>query len=351
MSLFEGRRRVVVKVGSSLLVGEEGELREAWLDALAADIVALGCEAMVVSSGAVALGRKRLGLSGALSLAEKQACAAAGQSRLTQGYERAFAAHDRVAAQALLTLDDTEVRRRWLNGRQTLETLLGLGAIPVVNENDTVATDEIRYGDNDRLAARAAQMVGADLLVLLSDIDGLYDSDPKTHASARHLPVIERLDETIMAMGGAAGSAHGTGGMATKLLAARIATEAGCDMVVCDGREAGALGRLGQGARHTLFKAQSRRSARAGWIAGSLKPTAVLLIDAGAALALEEGRSLLAVGIREVRGDYSKGATVSIQGPDGELARGLARCGAGDVDRLRHERGAVVVHRDDMVML
>ena len=351
MSVLEGRKRIVVKVGSSLLVGVDGLLRQTWLDSLASDIVSLGTEAMIVSSGAVALGRERLGLSGVLTLAEKQACAAAGQSRLTQGYERAFAAHGRVAAQALLTLDDTEVRRRWLNGRQTLETLLKLGAVPVINENDTVATDEIRYGDNDRLAARAAQMVDADVLVLLSDIDGLYSSDPRADVSAKHIPVVDRLDEATLAMGGTAGSAHGTGGMATKLLAARIATEAGCDMVVCDGREPGALAKLGQGARHTLFKARPRRKARAGWIAGSLKPTATLHVDAGAAAALDQGKSLLAVGIRDVDGSFADGDTVSIHGPSGELARGLARCGARDMDRLRSERGAVVVHRDDMVML
>ena len=351
MSVLDARKRIVVKVGSSLLVGEDGTLREAWLDALARDLLALDAEVMVVSSGAVALGRRRLGLSGRLSLAEKQACASAGQSRLTQGYERAFAAHGRVAAQALLTLDDTEVRRRWLNARQTLETLLSLRAIPIINENDTVATDEIRYGDNDRLAARAAQMVGADLLVLLSDIDGLYTTNPRTDTAATHIPLVENLTDAHLDMAGEAGSDVGTGGMATKLLAARIAVEAGCDMVICDGRDPGALSALRDGARHTLFRAKPKRKARANWIAGTLKPSGTLHIDAGAAHALTLGKSLLAVGITHTDGDFAEGDVVSLHGPDGELARGLAGCGAQALAALDDPRGTVVVHRDDLVML
>ena len=351
MNPLAGKRRVVVKVGSSLLVDAGGGLREAWLDALAADVCALDTEAVLVSSGAVALGRTRLGLSGPLSLSEKQACASAGQSRLTRGYERAFAAHGRVAAQALLTLQDTEVRRRWLNARATLDTLLKLRAVPVVNENDTVATDEIRYGDNDRLAARTAEMVGADLLVLLSDVDGLYTADPRSNPDAEHIAVVEELTDSVLALGGGAGSAHGTGGMATKLLAARIATGAGCDMVICDGREPGALRRLGEGARHTLFQSQGKRSARAGWIANSLLPSGTLHIDAGAAQALQRGKSLLAVGITRVDGAFSSGDTVSLHGPGGEIARGLARFGRAELSAMGAEKGRVVVHRDDMVMV
>jgi glutamate 5-kinase len=230
-------KRLVIKIGSAILVDSEtGHLRQDWLEGLSQDIAALKSEnkdIVIVSSGAIALGRARLGLLGRkLSLAEKQACAAAGQSLLTRAYERALDAHDIATAQALLTLNDTEDRRRWLNARSTLETLLSLGAIPIINENDTVATDEIRYGDNDRLAARTAQMLGADTLILLSDIDGLYTSDPRTDETAKHLPVIEELTPEILAMGGGvnAEAAVGSGGMATKLAAAKISTQAGCRM-------------------------------------------------------------------------------------------------------------------------
>jgi len=262
MTQVSAYHRIVIKIGSAILVDTgTRKLREIWLTALARDIAALrrsGAQVTLVSSGAIALGRARLSLTGNLSLPQKQACAAAGQSLLTQAYERALGAQDIIAAQALLTLTNTEDRRQWLNARSTLDTLLELGAVPIINENDTVATDEIRYGDNDRLAARTAQMLGADGLVLLSDIDGLYTADPRLDAAAQHLPFVDILTDEIMSMGSGANSeaAIGSGGMATKLQAAKIAMRAGCDMIICDGREVGALATLQDGARHTLFKSR-----------------------------------------------------------------------------------------------
>ena len=358
--------RIIVKIGSAILI-EDGALRLAWLDALCADIGALrqaGSDVLVVSSGAIALGCNVLGLDRAkLDLAQKQACAAVGQSLLTRGYDDALQRYGLRAAQALLTLGDTENRRRYLNARATLGTLLDLGVVPVVNENDTVATAEIRYGDNDRLAARTAQMVGADLLVLLSDIDGLYTADPRHDASARHIAEIACLTDDHLAMAGSANAAAGvgSGGMATKLDAARIATEAGCDMIICDGRDPGALSALRKGdARHTLFRRRAEpRAARAQWIAGSLSKAGRIVIDTGALAALRNGRSLLAAGVTEASGAFSKGDSVSVVGPNGRvIAVGLSSYDATDLERvigLRSSQidnplGPVVVHRDNLVM-
>ena len=350
----------MVKVGSSLLVNSEGELRESWLASLAGDVAALDSQVVIVSSGAIALGRKRLGLSDPLTLAGKQACASAGQSRLTQGYERAFS--PRVCAQVLLTLNDTEDRRRWLNARNTFDALLEQGAVPVVNENDTVATDEIRYGDNDRLAARTAQLVGADLLVLLSDIEGLYTADPRVSDAAQHIGIVKEMTPEIAGMGGGAGSAHGTGGMATKLMAARISMAAGCDMVIHNGRAPHPLERLAD-ERHTLFRAPVRpASARRQWIAGTLKPRGRVHIDAGAARALADGNSLLLAGVARVDGTFNKGDAVDIL-HDGILARGLASYGSAEAARilgaqsgdiaaiLGYTNGAALVHRSNLAML
>jgi len=365
-------RRMVIKIGSALLVdAETGKLRQTWLESICQDIADLkntGIEIIIVSSGAIALGRKRLGLTGrTLSLAEKQACAAAGQSRLTQAYERALTQHNIVTAQALLTLNDTESRRRWLNARQTLETLIGLNAVPIINENDTVATDEIRYGDNDRLAARAAQMLGADTLILLSDIDGLYTKDPRTHTNATHLPVIEALSPEILAMGGApnAQAQVGSGGMATKLLAAKIAVEAGCHMCVMDGTDLHPLSRLQQGAKMSWFKAHDNPlSARRQWIKGTLKPKGTLRIDEGAAKALKAGKSLLAAGIVDTLGTYLKGDAVLVCDMAGlELAKGLISYASKDTrtilglksadiaTALGYENSTAVIHRDNMVLM
>jgi len=358
--------RIVIKVGSALLV-ENGALRRAWLTRLCGDVADLkanGSDVIVVSSGAVALGCDVLKMDrSSLTLAQKQACAAVGQSVLTRAYDDALAAFGHQSAQALLTLDDTENRRRWLNARATLGTLLDLGIVPVVNENDTVATAEIRYGDNDRLAARTAQMIGADLLILLSDVDGLYTEDPRTSKSAQHIPNVTQIDDNIIAMGGDAnaGTGVGTGGMATKLLAAKICLNAGCDMIICDGQHDGALKNLGNGATRTLFKAvNDPKSARSQWIANSLSPSGQLVIDAGAETALDKGKSLLAVGLVSIAGRFGKGDTVAIVGHKGrEIARGLSSYDSHDLaplcglrsDQIDHPNGSVVIHSDNLVML
>jgi glutamate 5-kinase len=358
--------RIVIKVGSALLV-DDGALRRSWLFRLCGDIAELkanGTDVTIVSSGAVALGCNALGMDRtSLSLAQKQACAAVGQSALTRAYDDALAAFGHPSAQALLTLDDTENRRRWLNARATLGTLLGLGVVPVVNENDTVATAEIRYGDNDRLAARTAQMIGADLLILLSDVDGLYSEDPRKSSTARHIAEVQQIDDTILAMGGDANSNSGvgTGGMATKLLAAKICLNAGCDMIICDGQVDGALSALRGGASHTIFRAANdSKSARSQWIANSLAPSGQLTIDAGAEAALQLGKSLLAAGVSSVSGRFGKGDTVAIINNSGrEIARGLSSYDSHDLvpicglrsEQIDHPTGSVVVHRDNLVML
>lgn len=371
-SALDTTKRLVIKIGSAILINAEtGQLREDWLESLANDIADLkksGKAVIIVSSGAIALGRARLGLLGhKLSLAEKQACAAAGQSLLTRAYERALDTHNITTAQALLTLNDTENRRRWLNARSTLEILLSLGAIPIINENDTVATDEIRYGDNDRLAARAAQMLGADTLILLSDIDGLYTADPRSNEAAQHLPIITELTDSIMAMGGGVNieAAMGSGGMATKLAAAKIATQAGCQMCIMDGRANSPLTRLKNGERSSWFEAASNpKKARSQWIGGTLKPHGTLTIDTGAANALTHGKSLLAAGVIKLSGDFNKGDAVSVCNQTGtELARGLIAYDAADAakilglksgdisDVLGYDNGAALIHRDNLVML
>jgi glutamate 5-kinase len=362
-------RLVVVKVGSALLIsGETGLVDQTWLAAFAADAARLrsrGQKLVVVSSGAVALGRVRLGLARRhLSLAEKQAAAAAGQSLLMRAWEEALEPHGLRAAQILLTPDDTEIRRRFLNARATLETLLDLGAVAVVNENDTVATEELRYGDNDRLAARVAQMVGADLLVLLSDVDGLYTGDPRLDPAAEHVPYVEALTDRVSAMaGGATAGGVGVGGMATKLAAARIAAGAGCATLITLGRRPAPLAAVEHGERATLFAAANSPSAAyKAWIAGSLAPQGVLTVDPGAAAALRRGKSLLAAGVRAVEGRFGKGDAVVVRDGDGrELGRGLARYDVADARRIVGLRtGAIeavlgyeagpLIHADDLAL-
>ncbi|RKQ71026.1 glutamate 5-kinase [Litorimonas taeanensis] len=364
-------QRLVIKIGSALLVESDSlTLRQSWLNSICDDIAErhkLGLETLIVSSGAIALGRARLNLIGRiLDLSEKQACAAAGQALLTQAYDKALSAKGLISAQALLTLNDTEDRRKWLNARSTLETLLALEAIPIINENDTVATDEIRYGDNDRLAARTAQMVGADALLLLSDIDGLYTADPRFYSDAKHLPVIENLTPQIIAMGGPANTdaAVGTGGMETKLAAAQIAVQAGCEMIILNGTDNHPLSRFDNGERHSLFIAtQSPRKARAQWISGSLKPKGQIEIDSGAHSALKKGRSLLAAGIVSIEGQFDKGDAICIIDQNKqEIARGLVNYGSKDANRimglhsdniemlLGYTNGDAIVHRDNLVM-
>lgn len=362
-------RRVVVKIGSSLLFDAARRAVAAdWLASLAVDIADLrrqGREAVVVSSGAVALGRGRLNLPTS-RLQDKQAAAAVGQSLLMHAWEEALAPHGLMAGQVLLTRDDTERRRRWLNGRATLEALLAHGVIPVVNENDTVATEEIRYGDNDRLAARAAQLGRADLLILLSDVDGLYTADPRRDPNARHLPLIERLTPGVLAMasGANAQAGVGTGGMATKLAAAQIAASAGCATVIASGLTDHPLKAVSEGARASLILAPATPlAAWKQWIAGSMAPGGALTLDAGAVAALHAGKSLLPSGVVAVSGDFGKGDSVRLVGPDGaRIGVGLASYAAEEIAliRGRHSdaiesllgyRGpSVVIHRDDLVL-
>ncbi len=363
-------RRIVLKIGSSLLVdGRTGAVDHTRLEGLAARVAGWmdqGKQVLVVSSGAVALGARRLGPKArAGSLEAKQASAAVGQSLLMAAWAAAFEPHARITAQILLTRDDTETRRRWLNARATVGALLDMGVIPVVNENDTVATDEIRYGDNDRLAARVAQMIGADLLILLSDVDGLYTADPRSDPEAVHIPHVETLTPTIeaMATGPNAGAGMGTGGMATKLMAARIAADAGCATLIAAGRslEAGATF---ADLRSTLIDpATTVRAAYKQWIGGSLAPRGELVVDAGCARALADGKSLLAVGLVSADGAFGKGDPVGIVDGDGmEIARGLVRYDAGELSKiigvrsadlaaaLGYEGGPVVVHADDLAL-
>ncbi|HYZ24733.1 MAG TPA: glutamate 5-kinase [Rhodopila sp.] len=363
-------QRIVVKIGSALVVDpKHAAPRAAWLDSVAADIQSLRCrgkEVIVVSSGAIALARRSLGLTQKrLRLEEKQAAAAVGQIRLAQAWTQALSARNLTAAQLLLTLDDTEDRRRYLNARATLTTLLGLGCIPVINENDTVATTEIRFGDNDRLAARVAEMMQADQLILLSDIDGLYTADPRRDPAAEHIPLVEVVTPEIEAMGGEPPPGYSSGGMRTKLVAARIATQAGCAMAIAVGHVERPLLALEQGARCTWFlSAPEGRTARKRWIAGSLAPLGTLTVDAGAARALANGSSLLPAGVRAVDGSFDRGDPVMILGPDGEmLARGLSAYNSTDAERIAGHRSDEIerilgwrgrdeiVHRDDLVLI
>lgn len=362
-------QRIIVKVGSALLVhAETGLLNESWLRSLADDIAALrlrGQEVLLVSSGAVALGRQPLGLSaGKLKLQEKQAAASVGQIRLAHAWKEVLEQYPSKVAQILLTLGDTEERRRYLNARSTLETLLRLGAVPVINENDTVATAEIRYGDNDRLAARVAQMVSADCLILLSDVDGLYTADPARVPDARFIPEIHAITPEIERMAGGSNSATGTGGMATKIAAAKIAVAAGCHMAVALGHEMHPLRRLEEGARCSWFyPSATPATVRKQWIAGSLQPAGELCVDPGAVVALRHGKSLLPAGVLDVVGDFQRGDALIVRDTQGkEIARGLSAYSSVDAMRLRgrrsHEIEALlgfqgrdeIIHRDDLVL-
>jgi len=363
-------RRVVVKIGSALLVEESsGKVRRAWLDALVDDLAALkqaGKEVLVVSSGAIALGRRHLGLAKrrVAKLEENQAAAATGQILLAHAYQESFARHGVTVAQVLLSPDDTEERRRHLNARATLRTLLGLGAVPVINENDTVTTAEIRFGDNDRLGARVAQMASAEALILLSDIDGLYTADPRVSPDSRHIPFVEAVTPEVEAMAGTAGTDVASGGMVTKLAAAKIAASAGCRMAIASGTDLHPIAALSAGGRCTWFGAgTSPLTARKRWIAGALSPKGMLWLDAGAVRALNAGKSLLPAGVTRVEGRFERGDLVVVSGPDGtELARGLAGYGSGDAARIRGRKSREIetllgyrgrdemVHRDDLVL-
>ena len=360
-------RRVVIKIGSALLVeGANGALREDWLHGLAADVAQLragGADVLIVSSGSIALGRGLLNLpKGDLSLDQSQASAAVGQIRLAGAYRDALAAEGAVAAQVLVTLEDSKDRRRYLNSRATIATLLGMGCVPIVNENDTVATDEIRFGDNDRLAAQIAVTAGADTLVLLSDIDGLYSKTPGSPGAA-HIPFVERVTSEIEAMAGEAASETSRGGMKTKVWAARTATGAGCAVIVARGDVDRPLSAIQDGANATVFAARSNpAAARKLWI-DAMKPKGVLVVDAGAARALVQGKSLLPAGVRRVEGVFDRGDPVDIVDADGHhVARALTGYGSDEAsliagaqsgqiaELLGHAGRVALVHRDDMAM-
>ncbi|MEE8394080.1 MAG: glutamate 5-kinase [Rhodospirillales bacterium] len=368
-SNLETGRRIVVKIGSSLLVDESnGTVHRQWLESLAADLAVChsrGQEIVIVSSGAIAVGRRHLNLpSGELKLDEKQAAAATGMIRLAHAYQETLSHHEMTVSQVLLTLDDSENRRRYINARNTLEALLRLGAVPLINENDTVATDEIRLGDNDRLAARVAAMISADIMVLLSDIDGLYSSDPRRNTEAEHISEVKEITPEIEAMAGEARPGDGTGGMVTKLAAAKTALAAGCSMVIADGKERNPISRIERGGRCTWFVSSATpRTARKRWIAGSLNPAGAIIVDDGALKALENGKSLLPAGVVGIDGEFLRGDAVTVKTREGnEIARGLCAYSSKDArlimghkssenERLLGYRGRdEIIHRDDLVM-
>lgn len=369
-SPLAGARRVVVKVGSALLTdAETGRINRTWLESLIEDLLRLrrrGQQVILVSSGAIALGRRQLGLPrGPLRLEESQAAAAVGQIRLAHAYKELLESREVTVAQVLLTLEDSERRRRYLNARATLETLLSMGALPVINENDTVATAEIRYGDNDRLAARVAQMAAADCLVLLSDVDGLYTADPNKDPGATFIEEVRRITPEIDAMGGRSASDVGSGGMTTKVLAARIAIAAGCHMCIAAGHHRHPVRRIEEGARCTWFLPSATPvAARKQWIAGTLRPAGTLTIDPGALRALLEGRSLLPAGVISARGRFERGDTVGVLATDGsEIARGIVAYSDVDAAKIMGRRSSEIesilgfrgrdemIHRDDLVLL
>ena len=368
MAALSSAKRIVVKIGSALLVDRDtGELRAGWLHSLANDVAWLkahGTDVVLVSSGSIALGRGVLGLPRAdLPLEQSQAAAAVGQIRLARAYEEALAPHRITTAQVLVTLEDSENRRRYLNSRATLETLLGMGAVPIVNENDTIATDEIRYGDNDRLAAQVAVTVGADALILLSDVDGFYSANPALDPGAKRYDRIDAITPEIEAMAGDGVSGLSKGGMITKLLAAKMATAAGCAMAITEGSPLNPLKTLEEGAPCTWFTGQGDpQAARKRWIA-AMKTRGVLTIDEGAARALMSGKSLLPAGVRHVEGDFGRGDPLAILGPDGrKLGQGLSRYTAEEARAIQGHRSAdiegilgyagraALIHRDDMAL-
>jgi glutamate 5-kinase len=361
-------RRIVIKIGSALLVDRGSGLKKAWLNAICSDIAALkakGVDVLVVSSGAIALGRSVLDLaSGALKLEQSQAAAAVGQIALARAWSESLSHDAIVAGQILLTLGDTEERRRYLNARATISELLKLGAVPIINENDTVATSEIRYGDNDRLAARVATMTGADLLILLSDIDGLYTAPPHLDPDAKFLATIAEITPEIEAMAGGAASELSRGGMRTKIDAGKIATGAGCAMIIASGKTDRPLSAIDNGARSSWFAPSGTPiTARKTWIAGQLQPAGELHVDDGAVTALGAGKSLLPAGVRSITGHFGRGDTVAVIAPSGrEIGRGLVGYDADEARQITGRKSAEIevilgyagraamIHRDDLVM-
>lgn len=369
MAALDTYKRIAIKVGSALLVDRQTGLRTQWLESLCADIAKLkkaGCEIMIISSGAIALGRSVLNQpAGELKLEASQAAAAVGQIALAPAWNNTLNAHNLIAAQILLTLEDTETRRRYLNARSTIGELLRLGTIPIINENDTVATSEIRYGDNDRLAARVATMMDADLLILLSDVDGLYTAPPDKNADAKHLPVVENITPEIENMAGSAGSELSRGGMRTKIDAAKIATMDGTAMIITSGKVNNPLAALDGDARSTFFEPSSTpKSAWKSWIAGKLEPQGRIFVDAGAQKALQSGKSLLPAGVKKVEGSFTRGDTIAImlEGSSAEIGRGLVSYDSSEATNIvglkssqieaviGYPPRAAMVHRDDMVL-
>ncbi len=369
MTPLVAAKRIVIKVGSILLVDpSSGRVHQRWLDGLAEDVARLrkrGQEVILVSSGAIALGRRHLGLrAGRLRLEESQAAAATGQIHLAKAYQDAMSAHGISVAQVLLTVDDTEQRRKYLNARSTINTLLRLGALPVINENDTVATAEIRFGDNDRLSARVAEMTSSDCLVLLSDVDGLYSADPSIEAGATLVPRVEQITPEVEAMAGQPQTGDGSGGMVTKLMAARIATSAGAAMVIARGTVEHPILAIEEGGPCTWFDPQGNpRTARKQWIAGTLQPSGSIVVDDGAVRALSDGKSLLPAGVTAIDGDFQRGDAVYIKDASGTiLGRGLVAYASADarplighksseIETLLGYRGRdEMIHRDDLVL-
>ena len=363
-------RTVIIKIGSSLLIDDDRNAVNAdWLGSVASDIAMLradGKNVVVVSSGAIALGSRSLGITGrALAIEEKQAAAATGQVTLAHAWREALEVHDIKVAQILLSPEDTETRRRHLNARATMSALLEHGAVPVVNENDTVATAEIRFGDNDRLAARVAAMISADLLILLSDVDGLYSGNPRQNAAARHVPEVAAITDEVMAMAGTANASYASGGMVTKLEAARIAMNAGCGMIICDGRGPRPVNGLINGGRHTLFRAEhSPLTARKRWIGGALTPKGRITVDDGAVQALRQGRSLLPAGVVAANGAFERGDLIAIEDETRQvIGHGLSAYSVDDtrailghksseIENLLGYRGRdEVIHADNLAML
>ena len=367
---LKNAQKIVIKIGSSLLIhAVNGQLRQNWLDALGQDVAALiaqGKQVIIVSSGAIALGRAQAGFAkGKLKLEQSQAAAAIGQIALAKAYENAFKQHQIQVAQVLLSLEDSENRKRYINATNTINTLTSLGFVPIINENDTIATTEIRFGDNDRLAARVASMVGADMLILLSDIDGLYDANPQTDKTAKHIPVIKNITANIQNAAGSSGSDYGTGGMVTKILAAQIATESGCIMLIADGRNNNPINALSTGAKSSIFLAQnSVTAARKKWLHATLEPKGILTIDKGAENALLNGKSLLSAGVTKISGQFDNGDTLGIQNLSGQtIAHGLTNYNSKDAIRIigkkSHEIADIlgyagrtnIVHRNNLVLV
>ena len=370
MSLINQSKRLIIKIGSALLVDEKsGHIRYGWLEKLADDIANLRSrnkEVIIVSSGAVAFGSRHLGIHGkALKLQEKQAAAATGQIRLAHAYENALTRHGITIAQILLSPDDTEQRRRHLNARATISTLLSLNVVPIINENDTVTTKELRFGDNDRLGARVAQMMSADNLILLSDVDGLYNRDPRLDKTAKHIPIVHEVTPKIEAMAGVAITNYSSGGMVTKLGAARIANNAGCHMIIANGTISNPIQAIEDGVKCTWFKANSTpRRARKTWIASAIDPRGSIFIDKGATSAIYNGRSLLPAGVLQVSGHFERGDLVKVLNQDEtEIARGLVAYSAKDTLLIKGRRSTEIeailgyqgrnelIHRDDLVLI